>query len=186
MRYSIAAITLCITIICLPTISYAEYAMSKPTAYQFQFTTMSGNNIKLSDLSGKAVLVVNTASQCGLTPQYAGLQELHEKYKDKGLVIIGVPSDNFGGQEFSKDEEVKAFTDKEFHVTFPLTTITNVTGKEAHPFYQWARQQVGFVGSPKWNFHKYLLDKNGNLVEWFSSTTSPTSPKVIEAVEREL
>ncbi|MDA9818328.1 redoxin domain-containing protein, partial [Flavobacteriaceae bacterium] len=142
-----------------------------------------GQSINLSNFKDKVILVVNTASKCGFTPQYEGLQKLHEKYKDKGLVIIGVPSADFASQEFSQISQVKEFTDKEFHITFPLTEIEKVKGKEAHPFYLWANSKSGFIGSPKWNFHKYLIDKNGNFASWFSSPTKPNSPKIIDKIE---
>lgn len=170
----------------LTTPTYAEMAMSKPNAHQFEFTTIDGEPLKLSELKGKAVLVVNTASQCGFTPQYAGLQKLHERYAEKGLVVIGVPSDNFGGQEFDQEIEVKNFTKEKFQATFPLTTISDVKGENAHPFYKWANKEAGFLGSPKWNFHKYLIGKDGSLKQWFASTTSPESKKLITAIEDEI
>lgn len=160
--------------------------MSKPNAHRFEFKTIEGEPIKLSDLKGKAVLVVNTASQCGFTPQYAALQKLHETYGEKGLVVIGVPSDNFGGQEFEQESQVKDFTKETFSATFPLTIISDVKGKNSHPFYQWANKEAGFLGSPKWNFHKYLIGKDGNLAQWFGSATAPDSKKIITAIELEL
>lgn len=166
--------------------TYGEFAMSIPNAYFFEFDGMNGETIKLGDFTGKVILVVNTASQCGFTPQYGELEILYEKYKDKGFLVIGVPSNNFGNQEFATEKEVKTFTHTKYAITFPLTAITNVKGENAHPFYQWAKNQVGFIGSPKWNFHKYLIDKNGHLVEWFSSKTSPTSKKITAAVEKAL
>jgi len=176
-----------ITIILLFLITFNSFSlaanMTVSNAHQFSFTSIDGQLINLSDLKGKVVLVVNTASKCGFTPQYNGLQELHEKYKDRGLVIIGVPSSDFANQEFSQISQVKEFTDKEFHVTFPLTEIEKVKGKEAHPFYLWANSKSGFIGSPKWNFHKYLIDKNGNFTAWFSSPTKPNSPKIINKIE---
>ena len=160
--------------------------LSIKNAYQFSFNSIDGKPINLSDYKGKVILVVNTASKCGLTPQYKGLQSLYEKYRSKGLVIIGVPSSDFGGQEFEQIQQVKDFTNKEFHVTFPLTSINQVKGENAHPFYLWANAQVGFFASPKWNFHKYLIDKNGNLVSWFSSTTDPQAKEIIAAIEKNL
>lgn len=164
----------------------AKEIMSVPNAHQFEFTAIGTDALKLADLSGKVILIVNTASQCGFTSQYADLQKLYDTYGDKGLVVIGVPSDNFGGQEFAQESEVKAFTEEKFAITFPLATLTNVKGDNAHPFYQWAGKQAGFLGSPKWNFHKYLIDKKGNYVTWFSSNTSPMSEKVTAAIEAEL
>jgi len=160
--------------------------ISSKNAYQFSFSGIDGKKIDLSQYRGKLILVVNTASKCGLTPQYKGLQSLYEKYKSRGLVIIGVPSNDFGSQEFGELQKVKDFTQKEFHVTFPLTEIAKVKGKNAHPFYVWANNEAGFLASPKWNFHKYLIDKNGNFITWFSSATEPQSKEVILAIEKNL
>lgn len=160
--------------------------MSTLNAHAFEFTTLEGKPLKLADFSGKVMLVVNTASHCGFTPQYAALQKLHETYRNKNLAVIGVPSNNFGHQEFAKEEDIKCFVDKNFAVSFTLTTITDIKGKGAHPFYQWARTQTGMLGTPKWNFHKYLISREGELLTWFASTTSPTSAKVIAALEKAL
>ena len=159
---------------------------SLPNAYQFSFKSIDGEDLPLSEFSGKVVLIVNTASKCGLTGQYKDLQSLHDTYKDKGLVVLGVPSGDFAGQEFQEEEQVKEFTDEKFHITFPLTQITHVKGSNAHPFYKWAKDQGGFLSGPKWNFHKYLIDTNGNYIDAFGSRTSPTSAKVIKAIETAL
>ena len=163
-----------------------EPQMSIANAHQHSFTTIDGEKLPLSDYKNKVVLIVNTASHCGLTPQYEGLQKLYDDYKDKGLVVLGVPSRDFGKQEFEQASKVKEFTDKKFSVTFPMTTLNMVSGDDAHPFYQWAKQHAGFLGSPKWNFHKYLINKEGNFVTWFASTTSPQSKKVVNTIEAEL
>lgn len=164
-----------------------EFPMSQAqNAHSFSFSSMKGDKLKLADYRGKVVMIVNTASQCGFSNQYAEMQQLYDRYKDKGFVVIGVPSDNFGGQEFDSEEQVKQFTTNKFQVTFPLTTINNVKGSNAHPFYKWAREEAGFLGSPKWNFHKYLIGKDGKLAQWFSTPTSPTSSKVIKHIEKEL
>lgn len=163
-----------------------EVRMSEPNAHSFTFKMMDGGELPLSDLKGKVVLVVNTASQCGFTPQYRDLQTLHETYKDKGLVVIGVPSADFGGQEFDTEQEVQDFTEEEFSITFPLTTISTVKGGDAHPFYAWANKKAGMIGKPKWNFHKYLIGKDGDFVAWFATTTSPTASKLTKAIEAEL
>lgn len=157
--------------------------MTIRNAHQFSFDGMDGNKINLSDLKKKVVLIVNTASKCGLTPQYQGLQNLYEKYQDQGLVVIGVPSADFANQEFGQIEQVKEFTNEKFSVTFPLTFISKVKGNNAHPFYLWANNKSGFLGSPKWNFHKYLIDKDGNLATWFASTTKPESEEIINKIE---
>lgn len=172
----------------LPSISYGEptIMMSSPSAHQFSFSDIDGNELNLSDYNGKVVLVVNTASTCGFTPQYEGLQSLHDTYAEQGLVVLAVPSGDFGDQEYGSEEEVKEFTEKEFSVSFQLTGITNVKGSDRHPFYKWAGEEAGVLGRPKWNFHKYLIDGNGQFVKWYSSTTSPTASKVTKAIEEQL
>lgn len=157
--------------------------MSKANAYQFSFTGSNGQEIALADFQGKVLLIVNTASHCGLTPQYKELQILSEKYKEKGLVVLGVPSSDFGDQEFETEKEVEDFTVTNYAISFPLTAINNVKGKNAHPFYLWANKQAGMLGGPKWNFHKYLIDQNGDFSAWFSSTTSPTSKSVTTKID---
>lgn len=156
------------------------------TAFLFSFPLLNGGTLNLSDYKGKVVLVVNTASQCGFTPQYKDLETLYNKFKDKGFVVIGVPSNDFGQQEPGNSEEIKCFVRDHYAVTFPMTAKQHVVGEKADPFYQWANQQTGFIGSPKWNFHKYLIGKDGQLVTWFSSITSPTSGRVEKAIEKAL
>lgn len=157
-----------------------------PSVYQFTFTDINGKDLPFSSFKGKVVLVVNTASHCGYTPQYKDLQTLYETYKDKGLVVLGVPSADFGGQEFGTEKEVQNFTEQEYKITFPLTSISKVSGSEAHTFYVWAGEQAGFWGYPQWNFHKYLIGRDGHFAGWFSTSTLPTSPAIIDAVEKEL
>ena len=140
----------------------------------------------LSMFAGKAVLVVNTASQCGFTKQYAALQELWQRYRAGGLVVLGVPSNDFGGQEPGSEAEIKDFCKVNFDVDFPLTAKTVVKGADAHPFYNWAADTLGGMAKPRWNFHKYLIAPDGRLVDWFSTPTSPTSSKVVRAVEANL
>ncbi len=159
---------------------------SSINAHQFWFEDIDGNVMNLSEYKNKVLLVVNTASSCGLTGQYKELQDLHEKYHDKGLEIIAVPSRDFGNQEFNQESKTKKFVEEKFHITFNLTSINKVKGENAHPFYLWANQKSGFLGSPKWNFHKYLIDKNGYFVTWFSSSTSPISSAMRNAIEKEL
>jgi glutathione peroxidase len=154
------------------------------TAYDFSFTTLSKHEaMPLAQYKGKVLLIVNTASKCGFTKQYQGLQELYEKYKDQGLVIIGVPSNDFGGQEPGSEEEIAQFCDLNFKVSFPMTAKEQVSGKNAHPFYLWAREVLGVIAAPKWNFHKYLIDSKGQLVDYFISTTSLDSDKVNTAIK---
>ncbi|MEK9672260.1 MAG: glutathione peroxidase [Rhodospirillaceae bacterium] len=153
------------------------------TAHDFTFTAIDGAPLPLKSLAGKAVMIVNTASQCGYTPQYTDLQALWAKYKDRGFVLLGVPSNDFGGQEPGTEKQIKEFCEVNFNVDFPLTQKAKVKGDDAHPFYKWAAGELGFAAKPRWNFHKYLIAPDGKLTDWFSTPTSPTAPKVIKAVE---
>jgi len=156
---------------------------SAQTAHDFTFTSITGEPLALQSFEGKLVLVVNTASQCGFTGQYEGLQKLWETYMDQGLVILGVPSNDFGAQEPGSHETIKDFCELNYGVTFPLSEKTTVKGKNAHAFYAWARQEKGMLAAPKWNFHKYLIDKNGTLVDWFATPTKPLSKKITTRIE---
>ena len=157
------------------------------SAYDYSFRTLVGENpLPLSDYAGKVILVVNTASQCGFTPQYEGLEALYNRFKDQGLVIIGVPSNDFGAQEPGTGAEIAKFCKLNYGVTFPMAAKEVVTGDEAHPFYQWARQTLGFGTGPKWNFHKYLIDRQGRLIDYFNSTTAPDADRLVTAVEKAL
>ncbi len=151
--------------------------------HDFDFTSIDGTPMPAASFKGKAVLVVNTASFCGYTKQYAGLQNLYDKYKAKGLIVLGVPSNDFGGQEPGAEGEIKEFCETNFAIDFPMTTKQKVKGQHAHPFYRWAAGEVGMLGSPKWNFHKYLIAPDGSLKDWFSTTTAPDAPKIVKAVE---
>ena len=132
------------------------------------------------------LLVVNTASFCGFTKQYAGLQELWAKYEAKGLVVIGVPSNDFGGQEPKAEGDIKSFCEGAFGITFPLTTKQVVSGGGAHPFYRWAAEAAGADGVPQWNFHKYLIGRDGRMISAFSTRLPPTSTDVTSAIEKAL
>lgn len=156
------------------------------SAHDFAFTSIDGTPLPLSQFAGKAVLVVNTASQCGFTPQYEQLQAVWEKYRERGLVVLGVPSNDFGGQEPGTEAQIKDFCETTFSVDFPLTAKEHVSGDEAHPFYRWARTEKGALAAPKWNFHKYLIAPDGRLVDWFSTVTKPDSEKVLAAIEQSL
>ena len=156
------------------------------TAYDFTFQSIDGTPLPFRAFAGKAVLVVNTASQCGFTPQYAALEELWKKYQGRGFVLLGVPSNDFGGQEPGTSAEIKTFCETNFSVDFPLTEKVHVKGPDAHPFYKWASAQVGLAGQPRWNFHKFLIDPQGHLADWFATPTSPTADKVLKAVEKVL
>jgi len=156
-------------------------------AYDYTFHTLIGDNpLPLSTYRGKVLLIVNVASKCGFTPQYAGLEKLYEQYKDRGLVILGVPANDFGGQEPGTDQEIAQFCRVNYGVSFPMTAKEVVSGKKAHPFYLWARKTLGFGTAPKWNFHKYLINRHGELIDYFYSTTSPDSTRLIKAVKKAL
>ena len=162
----------------------AGAANTAATAHDFAFAGIDGGVLRLKDFAGQPVLVVNTASRCGFTPQYDGLQALWSRYRERGLVVLGVPSDDFGGQELATEAEVKEFCEVNFAVDFPMTGITKVRGADKHPFYAWAERALGRAQAPRWNFHKYLLDGDGRLVAAFGTGTEPTSPKITAAVER--
>lgn len=159
---------------------------SEKTAYDFTFESLDGGQLPLSNFRGKVLLIVNTASKCGFTSQYKGLEELYKKYESRGLIVIGVPSNDFGEQEPGSAADIKKFCEINFGVTFPLTTKQVVSGKDAHPFYLWASDTLGFGTAPKWNFHKYLVDRNGKLVDYFHSTTAPDAKSLIDAIEAQL
>lgn len=164
------------------TITLGGTAMAE-NAHDFSFKTINGQPMPLSEYKGKAVLVVNTASFCGYTPQYQGLQSLWEDYKDKGLVVLGVPANDFGAQEPGSNAEIKDFCESKYDVTFPLASKEAVKGSSAHPFYKWAAATLGESKAPKWNFHKYLVDADGNLVAAFPTTLEPKSKEIVAAVE---
>ena len=171
-------------IMALSASSSAQTASSEAvTAYDFTFPAIDGTQMALDAFKGRPLLIVNTASACGFTPQYDGLQALHEAYAEKGLVVIGVPSNDFGKQETGTSAEIATFCEVNFNIRFPLADKIKVKGDDAHPFYQWAKSQVGFASRPRWNFHKYLIGRDGQIVDWFSSMTSPDSDKMIKAIE---
>ena len=157
-------------------------ASDSGTAYEYEFNGIDGNLIKLSDYENKVIIVVNVASRCGYTPQYEELQSLWSEYKNKGLVIIGVPTNNFR-QEPGSNKEIKDFCETNFGITFPMTEKINVIGKNSHPFYKWAKKDHGIGAIPKWNFHKIIVGKKGNVVDTFSSITKPSSKKFLEAIQ---
>ena len=164
----------------------ATEAEQQGSAYDFSFTSIDGKPMPLSAYQGKTLLVVNTASFCGFTQQYKGLQALYEKYEAKGFVVVGVPSNDFGGQEPGSTKEIKDFCEGAFGITFPLTEKVPVTGAAAHPFYQWAVATLGPKSAPGWNFHKYLVGRDGRIVSSFYSGAAPDSKEVVAAVEQEL
>jgi glutathione peroxidase len=158
--------------------------MSRVTAYAFTFKGLDGEAVSLALYAGRPMLIVNTASQCGYTPQYAGLQNLWIRYRDRGLLVLGVPSNDFGGQEPGGAKEIHTTAGGEYHVTFPLTEKVAVKGPNAHPFYRWAATERP-LEVPRWNFHKYLIARDGYIKTTFVSAVKPTEPKVIAAIETE-
>jgi glutathione peroxidase len=151
--------------------------------HDFTLTGIDGKPMPMSQFKGHPVLLVNTASECGFTPQYDGLEKVWESYKDQGLVVVGVPSNDFGGQEPGKADEIATFCKLNYGVTFPLADKMVVKGANANPLYKWAGEQAGPLGRPKWNFHKYLFDGDGKFVDWFSSATKPDGPKITAAIK---
>ena len=150
--------------------------------YDLEIESINGEIIKLKDYRDKVILIVNTASYCGFTKQYEDLQELWDKYKSKGLIVLGVPSDSFN-QEKKTNSEVKEFCEVNFEINFPLTTITEVKGENAHEIFKWAENNFGKSAIPKWNFHKILINKLGNVEDTYDSFTKPTSNKIISKIE---
>ena len=153
--------------------------------YEFEFNGIDGNKIKLSNFKNKVLVVVNVASRCGYTPQYEDLQMLWSNYKNKNLVVIGVPTNNFK-QEPGNNKEIKDFCETNFGINFPMTEKTNVIGKDAHPFYKWAKKNHGIGAIPKWNFHKIVIGKNGKVIDTFASFTKPSSDKFLNLIEKEI
>ena len=150
--------------------------------YDLSIESITGEMINFNDYKNKAVLIVNTASYCGFTKQYNELQELWDLYKVKGLIVLGVPSNSFN-QEKNSNTDVKEFCEVNFNINFPLTTITEVKGENAHELFKWAKDNYGKSAVPKWNFHKILIDKNGNVNDTFASFTNPMSKKIIKKIE---
>ena len=158
---------------------------SEKVFHDFTIESISGETINLSDYKSKVVLLVNTASKCGFTPQYSGLQKIYERYKNDGLVVLGVPTNDFN-QELSKESDVKEFCEIRFGVEFPMSSIQPIRGENAHPIYKWIKANVSVIGQPRWNFHKYLIGKDGKIINWFSSMTSPTSEGLVNQIETAL
>ena len=150
--------------------------------YELKINDISGNKLNFNDYRDKIILLVNTASYCGFTKQYDDLQYIWEKYRDKNFVVLGVPSNSFN-QEKKSDEEVKKFCEYNFNISFPITQITDVKGKNAHPIYKWAVENHGSSAKPKWNFHKILINNEGKIVETFSSLANPRSKTITNKIE---
>jgi len=152
--------------------------------FDFKINSINGEELDLSTFNGKAILLVNVASKCGFTKQYDDLQKLYEDFKDKGLIVLGVPSNQFGGQEPGTESEIKNFCETNFNITFPMTSKYDVKGDNAHPIYIWAKDTFGKSTVPKWNFHKILINKNGKIEDTFVSFTSPLSKKIIKKLNQ--
>ena len=156
------------------------------TMHDFSFRSIDGGALPLSQFKGKAVLVVNVASQCGLTPQYEGLEKLWREKRDKGLVILGVPANDFGAQEPGTEKEIKSFCETRFAVDFPMAAKEHVIGADAHPLYKWVARELGEGAAPKWNFHKYLFAKDGSIAGTFGSRTEPSDAAMNAAIDEAL
>ena len=154
------------------------------TFFDFKINSINGDSINLSKYTGKTILLVNVASNCGFTKQYDDLQKLYDVFKDKGLIVVGVPTNQFGGQEPGTDEEIKKFCETNFNITFPMTSKYDVKGNNAHPIYIWAKDTFGKSTVPKWNFHKILINKDGEIEDTFASFTGPMSKKIINKLEQ--
>ena len=154
-------------------------------AYDFQFKGLDGEVIKLSDYNDKVIVLVNVASRCGFTSQYDDLQELWTKYKEKDLVVIGIPTNDFK-QEPASNADIKDFCEQNFNINFPMTEKVNVLGKDAHPFYKWAKYNFGKGAVPKWNFHKIIISKDGKVADTFASITNPSSKKFVNFIENQI
>jgi len=152
--------------------------------YDLSINSIDGNEIKFSNFKEKSILLVNVASNCGFTKQYEDLQKLYELYKSNGLIVLGVPSNQFGNQEPGSEKEIKNFCEANFNITFPMTSKYDVKGDKAHPVYLWAKESYGNSAIPKWNFHKILIDKNGKIQDTFASFTNPMSNKIKKEIEK--
>ncbi|HBH06573.1 MAG TPA: glutathione peroxidase [Flavobacteriales bacterium] len=160
--------------------------IAQTTLYDFSVNDIEGNQFDMSQLKGQKVMIVNTASKCGLTPQYEGLESLYEHYKDQGFTIVGFPANNFASQEPGTDEEIQDFCQKNYGVTFPMMSKISVKGKDMHPLYKWltSKDLNGIQNSSvKWNFQKYLIDESGNLVKVIQPATKPNDPSIVSWIE---
>ncbi|GAC1337603.1 MAG: glutathione peroxidase [Acetobacteraceae bacterium] len=155
-------------------------------AFAFTLPGQSGRDLPLAAFAGRPLLIANTASRCGFTPQYAGLQRLFDLYEERGLVVLGVPSNDFGQQEPGSDAEIAGFCQVNYGVRFPMASKLAVTGSGAHPLFRFLATQGGLLARPRWNFYKYIIGRDGQLAAWFSSLTKPDSGRVRAVVERAL
>jgi glutathione peroxidase len=159
-------------------------AMYEKLFFELNIRNINGEELDLKHFKGKTILLVNVASKCGFTKQYTDLQSLYEKYQDQGLVVIGIPSNQFGGQEPGSNNEIKNFCETNFNITFPMTHKVDVKGKNAHELYVWAKKNYGTSTVPKWNFHKILVNKEGRIQDTFNSFVTPLSKKIINEIEK--
>ena len=166
--------------------SFFNKSMSNNTKifYDLNIKSINGDELNIARMNGKTILLVNVASNCGFTKQYDELQKLYDDYKDKGLIVIGVPSNQFGGQEPGTEIEIKDFCETNFNITFPITSKYDVKGSNAHPIYLWAKETYGNSAVPKWNFHKILINKEGKIEDTYLSFTNPLSNKITKKLEQ--
>src|SRR4051812_9837725 len=181
--FVIAALVAAVAPSCSRTVS--AQGVSRITAYAFTFSALSGGDLRLAEFTGRPMLVVNTASLCGYTPQYAGLQELWKEFRGRGLTIIGVPSNDFGGQEPGGVKEIAETAQYQYGVTFPIAAKTVVKGANAHPFYKWAAEARP-KDLPRWNFHKYLVGRDGYIADVFPESVEPADTRIKTAIARAL
>ena len=168
----------------LSTLALAVCASASDSVHNFDLKTIDGAKLPLASYKGKVLMIVNTASQCGFTPQYKGLEAAYKKYKDRGFVMLGVPANNFGGQEPGTNEEIKTFCSRTYSVSFPMTSKISVKGQDQDPLYQFLSKSGG--GDPQWNFTKYLVGKDGNVIKKFASNVDPGSAEFSAAIEAAL
>jgi glutathione peroxidase len=181
MKRNLLILTIILSMFSFNNKTLAKY---KNVFFDLTIKEINGEIINLSKYKGKVILLVNVASKCGFTKQYSGLQKLWETYRDQGLIVLGVPSNQFGGQEPGTNNDIKDFCEINFNITFPLTDKVDVKGDNAHPIYVWARENHGKSSIPKWNFHKILINKKGEVHDTFLSFTEPNSKKIIIEIEK--
>ena len=161
-----------------------SFSLDQKNFFDFKINSINDDEINLSKFKGKTILIVNVASKCGFTKQYEDLQNLYELFNDKGLIVLGIPSNQFGGQEPKNEKEIKNFCETNFNITFPMTKKYEVKGDNAHAIYSWAKDTYGKAAVPKWNFHKILVNKEGKIIDTYASFTNPMSKKVIKRIEK--
>ena len=179
MYLQIKKLIIIIIMIFFSNVSFAKY---EKIFFDYDIDTINGKKISLNEYNNKVILLVNTASYCGFTKQYDGLQILYDKYKSKGLVVLGVPSNSFN-QEKKDEKDIKEFCEVNFNISFPMTSIYEVKGENSHEIYKWAKKNYGKSAVPKWNFHKILINKQGKIEDTFSSFTKPNSKKIVSKIE---